>query len=100
MTTKPEQTEISEQVDAVAGEVKSSPATDTPQRRGILSKPIRIGSTGFTRRAGVGISKGEIPDHLWDAMVAEGVIKFPERTPVNPKTLARRGRQSKKKVIK
>lgn len=68
---------------------------------GILKKDVIVQATGFRRKAGMGVSSAEVPPHLWQAWVDEGIVNlYPEPDlPGTPKGKAQARRRVKEKKV-
>ena len=78
--------------------VDKKQTSDALERRGVLTKEVRVLSTGFHRRAGQSVSVGEVGEELWGLWVAEGIIALPTLPPVSTSKL-NKGRDTKKRAV-
>ena len=69
-------------------------------QRGMLTKDVKVLSTGFNRRRGALISRGEVTEEVWAAWVDEGIIKLPDVVQVSSRKANRQIRKAERPVIR
>lgn len=71
--------------------------TDSKGQRGILTRAVLIQSTGYSAKAGQGITAADLPAGVWEKFVEEGIVKlYPDPDVENTPAAARIKRQQRK----